>query len=372
MYQEFLPASNGTKPTELLCEVTAGGNPSALHRGAVDDQHHGAGTSLGDVQSKITGQQPDETLIQKQGPGAVQFLIHVDADVDICKHNETTACMALQSIDKKGGASAPFLASKNGIDKAVSPLISLAQSANGVLDRKETPEFTSITSQGGQTAGQHLQADGDVNQGDKDTIPLDRAVQEQHEQHKQHADVFSQLLDTQADGNPPDVNRAVPLFTTFQKGFNDTVKEIFDKNTDPKMSISGIKVDESLEASVNVKKATCLEDVEVATADNGKTTQLKADDSNYSSDLEPFEKDVKCQESNFQVPLQAASCEDTQDPFALGGQSVSSADEATSSTTPLGCCNEEPQETWPPDFVTHSCSHASASVTAIHCQALPH
>lgn len=358
-HQEFLNASNGTKPTELLCEVTAGGNPPALHRGAVDDQHHGAGTPLGDVQSKITGQQPDETLIQKQGPGAVQFLIHADADVDICKHNETTAYMASQSIDKKGGGSALFMASKNGIDKAVSPLISLAQSANGVLDRKETPEFTSITSQG-QTAVQH-QADGD---------PSDRAVQE-HEQHEQH--VFSQLLDT--DGNPPEVNRAVPLFTTFQKGFNDTVKEIFDKNMDPKMSISGIKVDEPLEASVDVKKATCLEDVKVATADNGKTTQLKADDSMDSSDLEPFEKDVKCKESNFQVPLQAASCEDTQDPFALGGQSVSSADEATSSTTPLGCCNEEPQEPqeiWPPDFVTHSCSHASASVTAIHCQALPH
>ena len=78
------------------------------------------------------------------------------------------------------------------------------------------PNWTSCLVQGGQTAGQHLQADGDVNQGDKDTIPLDRAVQEQHEQHKQHADVFSQLLDTQADGNPPDVNRAVPLFTTFQ------------------------------------------------------------------------------------------------------------------------------------------------------------
>ena len=30
------------------------------------------------------------------GPGAVQFLIHVDADVDICKHNETTAYMASQ------------------------------------------------------------------------------------------------------------------------------------------------------------------------------------------------------------------------------------------------------------------------------------
>jgi len=309
IYQEFLPASNGTKPTELLCEVTAGGNPSALHRGAVDDQHHGAGTPLGDVHSKITGQQPDETLIQKQGPGAVQFLIHVDADVDICKHNETTAYVALQSMDKKGGAPAPFLASKNGIDKAVSPLISLAQSANGVLDSKETPEFTSITSQG-QTAV-HLQADGDVNQGQKDTTPVARAVQEQHEQHAQHADVFIQLLDTQADGNPPDVNRAAPLFTTFQKGFNDTVKEIFDKNMDPKMSISGIKVDEPLEASVDVKKATCLEDVKVTTADNGKTTQLKADDSTDSSDFEPFEKDVKCQESNFQVPLQAASCEDT-------------------------------------------------------------
>lgn len=67
----FLPhAANGTKPTELLCEVTAGGGlPPALHcRGAVDDQHHGAGTPLeGDVQSKIDGQQPEETLLQKQG-----------------------------------------------------------------------------------------------------------------------------------------------------------------------------------------------------------------------------------------------------------------------------------------------------------------
>lgn len=365
IYQEFPPAANGTKPTELLCEVTAGGNPPALHcRGAVDDQHHGAGTPLeGDVQSKITGQQPDETLIQKQGPGAVQFLIHVDADVDICKHNETTAYMALQSIDKNGGASALFLASKNGIDKAVSPFISLAQSAKGVVDTKETHEFTS---QGGQTAVQHLQADGDVSQCDKDATPLDPAVQEQHEQH---ADVFRQLLDA-ADGNPQDVKRAVPLFTTFQKGFNDTVKEIYD-NIDSKMSISGIKVDDSLEASVDVKKATCLEDVEVTTADSGKTTQLKADDSTDSGDLEPFEaeKDVKCKESNFQEPFQAASCEDTEDPFALGGQSESSADEATSSTTPLGCCNEE---TWP-DFVTHSCSpDASASVATVNCQALLH
>ena len=67
--------------------------------------------------------------------------------------------------------------------------------------------------QGGHTAVQHLQADGDVNQGDKDTTPWDRAVQEQHEQH---TDVFRQLLDAQADGNPQDVNRAMPLFTTFQ------------------------------------------------------------------------------------------------------------------------------------------------------------
>lgn len=67
--------------------------------------------------------------------------------------------------------------------------------------------------QGGHTAVQHLQADGDVNDvnpsGDKDTTPWDRAVQEQHE----HSDVFRQLLDTQADGKPQDVNRAVPLFT---------------------------------------------------------------------------------------------------------------------------------------------------------------
>ena len=62
--------------------------------------------------------------------------------------------------------------------------------------------------QGGHTAVQHLQADGDVNQGDKDTTPWDRAVQEQHEQH---TDVFRQLLDAQADGNPQDVNRAMPL-----------------------------------------------------------------------------------------------------------------------------------------------------------------
>lgn len=367
-YQEFLPhAANGTKPTELLCEVTAGGGlPPALHcRGAVDDQHHGAGTPLeGDVQSKIDGQQPEETLLQKQGPGAVQFLLHVDADVD-SKHSETTAVyIALQSIDKTGGASALFLASKNGIDKAASPFG--AQSANGAVDTKETPMFTS---QGGHTAVQHLQADGDVNQGDKDTTPWDRAVQEQHEQH---TDVFRQLLDAQADGNPQDVNRAMPLFTTFQKGFNDTVKEIFE-NIDPKMSI-GIKVDDSLEASLDVKKATCLERVEVA-AESGKTTQLKADDSD-SSDLGPFEadeKDVKREERNFHVPLQAASCEDTEDPFAaaMGGQSVSSPnDEVTSSTTPLGCCDEE---TWPPDFVTHSCSaDASASVTDIYCQALPH
>lgn len=53
---------------ELLCEVTAGGLPAALHcRGAVDDQHHGAGTPEGDVQSKIDGQQPEETLLQKPG-----------------------------------------------------------------------------------------------------------------------------------------------------------------------------------------------------------------------------------------------------------------------------------------------------------------
>ena len=66
----FLPAAlNGTKPTELLCEATAGGNPPAVHcRGAVDDQQHGAGTPLeGDVQSKMDGQQPEDTLIQKQG-----------------------------------------------------------------------------------------------------------------------------------------------------------------------------------------------------------------------------------------------------------------------------------------------------------------
>ena len=75
------------------------------------------------------------------------------------------------------------------------------------------PNWTScLVCQTGQTAV-HLQADGDVNQGQKDTTPVARAVQEQHEQH---ADVFSQLLDTQADGNPPDVNRAAPLFTTFQ------------------------------------------------------------------------------------------------------------------------------------------------------------
>ena len=60
--------------------MTAGGNPSALHRGAVDDQHHGAGTPLGDVHSKITGQQPDETLIQQQGEVLVEER-HVDFEV---------------------------------------------------------------------------------------------------------------------------------------------------------------------------------------------------------------------------------------------------------------------------------------------------
>ena len=34
--------------------------------------------------------------------------------------------LSLQSIDKTGGASALYLASKNGIDKAASPLIALA------------------------------------------------------------------------------------------------------------------------------------------------------------------------------------------------------------------------------------------------------
>lgn len=71
---------------------------------------------------------------------------------------------------------------------------------------------TSCPVKGGHTAVLHLlQADGDVNQGDQNGTPLDRAVQEQHEQH---ADVF-RLLDAPADGTPQDVN-AMPLFTTFQ------------------------------------------------------------------------------------------------------------------------------------------------------------